>query len=144
MRRLRCLLFLVAQASRLCRRRLKPGYQILPGKYFVQFNTLGLTCNWDYLGSRAVGLGPGRFLVGRALQEAPDRGWGFGGGGKGPRPLPPPPSNYPPTTITLVPTQLTMKVSGKATASLVRARKPVQCPAMISSGFSSFRPWMVC
>ena len=33
---------------------------------------------------------------------------------------------HPPTTITLVPTQLTMKLSGKATASFVRALKPVQ------------------
>jgi len=48
------------------------GYQILPCKYFVQFNTLGLTCNWYYLCSRAAGLGPGRFLVGRVLQDAPD------------------------------------------------------------------------
>ena len=54
------------------------GYQILPCKYFVQFNTLCLTCNWYYLCSRAVGLGPGRVLVGRALQEAPDRVQGAG------------------------------------------------------------------
>jgi len=51
---------------------------------------------------------------------------------------------HPPTTITLVPTQLTMKLSGKATASFVRAWKPVQWPAMISSGLISFSPWMVC
>jgi hypothetical protein len=53
------------------------------------------------------------------------------------------PQHSQPPMISLVPTQLTMKVSGKFRASWVRALKPVQWPARMTSGCSSFKPTMV-
>jgi hypothetical protein len=101
---------------------------------------------------------------GSSGRERWDRGWqtckrkiygiGRGGVGEGVRVCDPGSTCFQPVgtplpqlsqlpIISLVPTQLTMKVSGKLRASCVRALKPVQCPARMIPGFSSFKPWMV-
>jgi hypothetical protein len=70
--------------------------------------------------------------------------YGIGGvRGKGQRLLAPIPQPSQLPIISLVPTQLTIKVSGKCRASWVRALNPVQWPARMTSGASSFKPWMV-